>query len=153
MHLETKVIVERAPEVVWAYLGDHSNDSKWDRGVGSVRPNASTPSGVGFEFETLGTPRKGDPDGLRDRMSYRITETDPAKGCTIQLTSSDGNARYFKKAEWRFRVDPAPEGASVACAADFKMRPRYLWLAPVLFIMRRAIYRDLQCLKRTLEGD
>jgi hypothetical protein len=88
----------------------------------------------------------------RGRMSYRITETDPAKGCTIELTNSDGNGGYLKKAEWRFRVDPDPQGASITCAAHFEVRLRYLLLAPALFMMRRAIYRDLQCLKRTLEN-
>jgi Polyketide cyclase / dehydrase and lipid transport len=152
MHLESKILVHRTPQEVWDYLGDYSNVPQWDRGVGSVRSHSETPPGVGFEFDTLGKPRKDDPEGQRDRMSYRISEANPTKGCTIQLTSSDGKARYFKKSEWHFRVDPSPEGASVICAVDFKLHLRYLLLAPFLFIMRKGIDRDLQSLKSALEN-
>ena len=153
MHLEAKILVRRTPEEVWSYLGNHSNVPEWDRGVGSVRHNPDTPQGVGFEFETLGKPDGSDSGAERGRMSYRITETDAVNGCTVQLTNSDGNARYFKQAEWRFKVDPDPQGAWITCAAHFKLRLQYIMLAPAFFMMRKAIHRDLESLKRVLEND
>lgn len=152
MHLETRILVRRKPEDVWSYLSEHSNVPAWDRGVGSVRQNPDTEPGVGFEFSTFVTESGSDSKGERGKMSYRVTEADPVNGCTLQLTNSDGNARYFKGAKWRFRVDEAPEGALVTCAVLFKLRLKYMFLAPVFFLMRGAIHRDLESLKRVLEN-
>lgn len=151
MRLHSTIAVSRPPEEVWAYLGNHTNVPAWDRGVASTRANPNTPPGVGFEFDTFRDSTGSGSEAARGRMSYRVTETDPLNGCVIQLISSDGNARYFKQAEWRFNVSPAPEGASIACAAVFKLRFRYIFLAPVLFLMRNAIHRDLVSLKQALE--
>ena len=146
MHLETRIVVRHPPVDVWAYLGDLANVPKWDRGVESVRQTANH-AGAALEFETLA--RSGPQHG---RMAYRITEANPVRGCTIQLTNSDGNARYFKQAQWRFQVHPDAQGSCVTCAVDFKLRLRYLFLAPVLFTLRRAIHRDLESLKARLES-
>ena len=62
MHLETAIVIQRPPEEVWAYLGDISNVSKWDRGVSATRQTSHGPSGVGLEFDTLAHP-KGKVDG------------------------------------------------------------------------------------------
>jgi len=74
------------------------------------------------------------------------------EGATVRLTSTTGNARYFRDAAWHFRLDPVPEGTRLVCAADFTLRLRYLFLAPVLYLLRRAIKDDLERLRRVLEG-
>ena len=153
MRLESSVFVRRPPDEVWAYLGDASNVASWDRGVSRTETNSATPPGVGYEFDTFAHPRGGSEDGSWGKMSYRITETDPVRGCTVQLTSRTGNARYFKSAEWRFRVEPDSGGSRVFCAAVFRLKWRYLALAPVLLSMKKAILNDLEQLKRRLEGD
>jgi hypothetical protein len=84
-------------------------------------------------------------------MSYRIAEIGPDH-CTIQLTSSIGNARFFKRAEWHFHVVPASEGTVLTCAADFAFRLRYIILIPLFYALRSAIQGDLLNLKRVLEG-
>ena len=152
MHLQSEVVVRRSPEEVWAYLGNHANVPVWDRGVESTRPNPHTAPGIGFEFDTFRESTGSGSDADRGRMSYRITQTDPVQGCVVKLTNSDGNARYFREAEWRFKVDPAPEGAIVTCAAYFKLRLRYILLAQILFMMKSAIHRDLLFLKKALEN-
>lgn len=152
MRLDSTVVVHRSPEDVWVYLGDHNNVPAWDRGVESTRANPNTGPGVGFEFDTF---RVGDGIGSeaeRGRMSYRVTQMDRATGSVIKLINSDGNARYFKEAEWRFQVHPVPEGALIVCVVHFKLRFRYMLLAPILFAMRGAIHRDLLCLKDVLEN-
>jgi hypothetical protein len=151
MHLESSVFVRRPPEDVWWYLGDVSNVAAWDRGVSRTEVSSPTPPGIGFEFDTFAHPRGKSRDGAWGKMSYRIAETDPVRGCTIQLTSSDGNARYFKSAEWRFRVEAEPGGSRVFCAAVFSLKLRYLILAPVLITMRNAIRNDLEQLKKAIE--
>ena len=147
MHLECRILVHRPPAEVWRYLGDLANVPKWDRGVESVRQTSADNPGVGMEFETLAAsgPQQG-------RMAYRITDADPARGCTIELTNSDGNARYFKQARWNFKVHPDGQGSCVTCAVDFKLRFRYVFLAPMLLTMPRAIHRDLESLKAAIES-
>ena len=108
--------------------------------------------GVGFEFDTLGLPGKGDTDGERGKMSYRISDADQTRGCTVQLTSRDGNARFFKSAEWRFNVEPIAQGSRVQCVALFNLRFPYILLAPDFYSMRGAIRSDLENLKRVLES-
>lgn len=152
MHLEACVHIRRSPEDVWTYLGDVSNVAAWDRGVSRTEASSATPPGVGFEFETFAHSRGRSRDGAWGKMSYRITEIDPIRGCTIQLTSKSGNARYFKSAEWRFRVEPEQEGSRVFCVAAFTLRWQYLLLAPIFLSMKSAIRRDLEQLKTKLEA-
>ncbi|MGC2617910.1 MAG: SRPBCC family protein [Acidobacteriaceae bacterium] len=150
--LEASVVVHRPPDVVWAYLGRVENVASWDRGVARTEVTTPTASGVGLEFDTLAHPRSSDTSGEWGKMSYRTTKADPATGCTVQLTSTTGNARFFRSAEWRFRVEPAPEGSTVFCAAAFTLRRRYLILAPVFLGMKRAIRRDLEQLREKIEA-
>ncbi len=152
MHLRSSVHVRCTPENVWAYLGDVSNVAAWDRGVSRSEANTATPPGIGFEFETFAHARSNSRDGSWGRMSYRIAEIDPVRGCTVQLTSSTGNARYFKSAEWRFRVEPEANGSRVFCTVVFHLKWRYLVLAPIFLAMKRAICTDLEQLKAKLEN-
>lgn len=151
MQLKASVHIRRSPQDVWAYLGDVSNIAAWDRGVCRTELNPDTSPGVGFEFDTYAHPRSSSRDGAWGKMSYRISEIDPDRGCTIRLTSSNGNARYFKSAEWRFLVEPEDSGSRVYCTAAFTLKWRYLVLAPVLLFMRRAIRADLEQLRAKLE--
>jgi hypothetical protein len=150
MRLSADVLVRRSPEAVAAFMGDIRNIPRWDRGVGGVRTAAGATSGAGYTFETLGTP--GSAAGVEGgRMAYEVTEVGP-QGSTVKLTSTAGNARYFKDAAWHFRLDPAPEGTRVTCIAVFSLRARYLFLAPVLYLMRGAIKTDLEYLRREIES-
>jgi hypothetical protein len=152
MRLESKILVCRSPERIWAFLGDPANVSKWDRGVSEVVAKDGLASqGAGIEFDTLADPSKR---GLKDRgrMSYRVEDVDPAGYCTVRLTSTEGNARFFKEAEWRFHVEAALEGAWVHCAAVFTLRWQYLFMAPVLYAARKAILIDLKLLKEAIEA-
>jgi len=150
MRLRAEVIVRRTPVEVAAFLGDVRNIPVWDRGVSGVRVPTDAQPGVGFTFETLGHP--GSAPGAEDgRMAYEVAAVGP-EGSTVRLISTTGNARYFKDAAWHFRLDPVPEGTRVTCAAEFTVRLRYLFLAPVLYLLRRAIRDDLERLRRVLEA-
>jgi hypothetical protein len=143
MRLESKILIHRTPDEVWKFLGDPANVSKWDRGVSEIDyKDSATPLGPGYEFDTLAHP---DRRGLKDRgrMSYRIKNVDPAGYCTVQLISSDGNARFFKSAEWRFHVEASTEGSWVHCAAVFLLRWQYLFMAPLLYANGKTILFDL----------
>jgi hypothetical protein len=152
MLLETNVVIRRSPEEVWAYLGDVDNVAQWDRGVAGVEVTSPNAPGIGFEFATLARSSRTAVDKDWGRMSYRITDTDPARGCTVQLTSTSGNARFFKNAEWRFRVVSDPAGSKAFCAAYFKLRFPWQILAPMFLSMKRAIHADLESLRRRIES-
>ena len=153
MHLESSIVIRRTPEQVGAFLGNVANVSKWDRGVAATRQTSEGDPGVGLEFDTLGYSKPGADEVKSGRMSYRITKADPVEGCTVELTNRDGNARFFKKASWHFRIEPAPEGCRLICSADFVLRFRYFILGPILYAKRSAIQFDLQGLKRAVEED
>jgi uncharacterized protein YndB with AHSA1/START domain len=152
MHLEASVHIRRSPQDVWAYLGDVSNIAVWDRGVSRTEASSSTPPGVGFEFDTFAHSRGNSLDGTWGKMSYRIADIDPERGCTIQLISTTGNARYFKSAEWRFRVEAEQDGSRVFCIAAFTLKWQYLLLAPLFLAMKKAIRTDLDQLRAKLES-
>lgn len=152
MVLETSIVIRRAPDEVWTYLGDLNNVALWDRGVESTEIKSVTAPGTGLEFDTLARSPRTAMEKDWGRMSYRVTDIDPVRGCTIQLTSKTGNARFFKNAEWRFRVEPDMLGSRVFCAAHFRLRFPWQILAPVFFFTRNAIRRDLESLRRQLEG-
>jgi len=152
MHLESQIVISRTPEQVSTFLGDISNVAKWDRGV-SVTRQTSTPqtgNGIGLEFDTVGHGGNPDDPNARGQMFYRLAEVGPNHS-VVELTSSKGNTRFFKEARWTFRLQPDPHGTLVVCEADFKLRSRYILLAPVFYGMNDAIHKDLENLKKVLE--
>src|SRR5581483_1852425 len=155
MHLESSILIERPPDRVWAYLADVSNLAKWDRGVAHVSQGPGGVTGVGSKFDTIAnTDAPADDGSASGRMSYRVTEVDAQRQrCTVELTSRDGNARYFKTASWTMRTAQAEGGTLLTCSVVFAMRLRWLVLAPVLWLMRSAIRRDLIALKHEVEAD
>jgi hypothetical protein len=151
MELKSSILIHRTPEQVWKFLGDPANVAKWDRGVADVEETSFQPRNLGYEFNTVAHSKFNLPD--RGRMSYRIKETDPAaERSIVELTSHTGNARFFRSAEWRFDVQPAVEGDSLTCSAVFSLRWNYLFLAPVLYLGRKQIMIDLECLKLAVES-
>jgi carbon monoxide dehydrogenase subunit G len=151
MRLESTIVIRRKSEEVWRFLTEPSNLAKWDRGVAMVEmSDANAPSGVGLEFTTVGHAGSSQDRG---RMTYRVKEADPVqKDYRVELTSRTGNARFFSAAQWHTRVEDAPEGSRVMCSTEFRLRVRYLLLAPVLYLMKSRIYRDLVSLKSSLEN-
>ena len=152
MHFEGSIAIRRPPGQVWKFLGDISNISAWDRGVARAEPIGLSQPGVGFEFETFAHPKGGDTSGEWGKMSYRIAEIDPERGCAIELTSKTGNARFVRSGIWRFRTEETPEGSRVFSEVQFELCAPYLFLAPLFFLVaRRAMRKDLESLKRVLE--
>jgi hypothetical protein len=152
VQLHSSILIHRTPEQVWSFLGDPANVPKWDRGVAGVEENQSQPIGVGYEFKTVAHDRLNLSD--QGRMTYRIKESNPAAGrCIVELASTTGNARFFKTAEWRFDVRAASEGSALKCTAAFTLRWNYLFLGPMLYLGRKQIMIDLECLKQAIESD
>ena len=151
--LKSQILIRRSPEQIARFLGDLNNVSRWDRGVSGVRvPREQDPS-AGIRFETLGHPGKDGRSAERGRMAYRVAEVTPDGRCRVELTSRDGNARFFRRAEWLFHLEPAAEGTILHCAASFELRRRWLLLAPVFYFTSRAIGADLEHLRQVLESE
>jgi uncharacterized protein YndB with AHSA1/START domain len=150
VRLETEIVIDRQPEQVWQYLKTVSNISKWDRGVARTQMTQDNPEyGVGTEFDTYAR-KDGDDWG---RMSYRVASVG-TDSCTVQLTSSDGNAKFFKEAWWTFKTRPHRQGTLLTCIADFTLRLPYIFLAPILYMKKDAtIGGDLESLKRAIESE
>lgn len=149
MHLESSILIGRKPEDVWRFLGSVENISAWDRGVKRTRTTQpASGNSVGLEFDTFA---KGDESDW-GKMSYRVTESG-TDSYRVQLTSSTGNARYFKQASWTFKSRPHPGGTTLLCSVDFVTRLRYFFLAPLLYLNRSALAIDLESLKRAIEND
>ncbi|MGH9623118.1 MAG: SRPBCC family protein [Bryobacteraceae bacterium] len=152
MQLSSDIVINKSREEVWSFLAEPRNIAKWDRGVKAVEIDNATLSGEGLEFTTVGCDASAPNQG---RMTYRIGQPDQEADSRVDLTSREGNARYFKSAYWSFRVLESERGpdktSRIECFVHFDLRPRYLWLAPVLFFMKGAIKRDLIGLKRVLE--
>lgn len=147
MHLEQSILIHRTPEEVWAFLGSVTNIAKWDRGVERTRTTVATNENpVGLEFDTFAGAGESD----KGKMSYRIARVGE-NSCTVDLTSSTGNARYFKQASWTFKTLPESEGTRLLCFVDFVTRPLYFFLAPLLYAKRSAISVDLEELKQAIE--
>jgi len=147
MHLESQIVINREPADVWRFFCCVENVAKWDRGVVRTITTTATPGGVGTEFSTFA---RADSDW--GKMSYRIVESGPDY-CKLQLTSRDGNARFFRNGCWTSRTEPHPEGTLVKCCVDFSLQFRYLFLAPLLYVKRSAIFTDLEFLKRAIESE
>lgn len=147
MRLQSSIVIEKKPEEVWALLGPIENIAKWDRGVArAAAVKQSADGGIGTEFSTYGDGR-GPHAG---QMDYRIVEAQEDR-CKIQLTSSGGNARFFKTAYWLFQTEPDPRGTLLHCITEFKLNLRWAFLAPILYWKRSALDVDLGYLKRFIE--
>src|SRR5512140_2595842 len=118
MHLESQIVIRRSPDEVGRFLGDVSNISKWDRGVAEASPRSEGPLEVGSEFETRAPDDHAGRKSDGGRMAYRLAEVGKDH-CKVQLTNSDGNARFFKNAAWTFRAEPSEEGTLLTCSVDF----------------------------------
>lgn len=110
MRLTSQVVIRRTPEQVWSILADPFRVPQWDRGVAAVELSSPEAYGPGFEFSTLARKRRPHRQPDWGRMSYRVVESGEDR-CTLALTSSSGNARFFRTACWHFRVEPLPEGS------------------------------------------
>jgi hypothetical protein len=149
MRLESSIVISRSPEEIGQFLGDIENIQKWDRGVGSAKAVAGSP-GVGFEFETFGPADWDQRKAEKARMAYRIVRAD-ASGCTVALTNSDGNARFFKDALWHFRLSPVSGGTLLTCCAEFRLKLLYSFLGPLLYLKKDAILMDLKQLRDAID--
>jgi hypothetical protein len=145
MHLESHIIVKETSKQVWDLFNNPYFLVKWDRSVEQIIPTSVKPTGaVGFTFDTIAPKKRGQKEGLR--MSYRIIEHIPDYQTKIQLEQSN----MFKEAIWTMRVEPMISGTLITCLADLKVKPKYFFMVPVLYLNKKALLTDLEYLKKAI---
>ncbi len=146
MHLVSDILVERGVEQVWAFFEDIENLPRWDRSVDRVEQLTPGPLTVGSRFDTIAPARGGAASGTR--LHYVVAEVNPPRSHTAALVDSP----MFAEATWTMEFAPVVGGTVITCHARFRTRLWYAFLAPVLWLNRGAILRDLEYLKRTIEA-
>lgn len=146
MHLSSQIEVNRLPHQVWDFFEDLSNLARWDRSVEQVVSMTPGPGRVGSRFDTI-APRRRFSRRPGIRMKYVVTEATRGQMHRSELLDSP----TFKDAAWVMRLTSSARGTLVSCDAIFTLRHRYAFLAPVLWLNRGAILRDLQYMKATIE--
>ena len=145
MHLEASIIVPQPPNQVWDLFNDPYFLVKWDRSVEQIIPTSKKLAGaVGYTFDTIAPLKKGQKKALR--MSYSIIEFVPDYHTKIQLE----NSPIFNEAIWTMRVEPETGGTLITCLVDLRVKLKYFFMAPVLYLSRKAISTDLHYLKQAI---
>lgn len=92
--VEMSVIIDRPAEVVWKFMIDPSNNSKWDPSVLEAKQTSAGPIGVGTTFQLI-----------RSRFpkihNFRIIEYEPPKKAIMESTSGPvkGSTQQFSLEE------------------------------------------------------
>ena len=138
MHLQSKILAEQSIDQVKSFFYEPSSLAKWDKSVAEMIPTAATENAVGSTFDTIS------PTGMR--MNYEVIELND-RSVTIQLN----NSKMFKKAIWHFEFEPVGEKTLVSCHVYFTMMLKYAFLYPVLYLNKKALFRDLKFFKAELD--
>ncbi len=141
MHLQSKILVEQNIEQVTAFFYEPSSLAKWDRSVAEMIPTSSAENAVGSTFDTIA------PSGMK--MNYEIIEFNSGRSVKIQLN----NSKIFRKAIWHFEFEPIGKKTQVTCHVYFTTMLKYAIMYPVLYLNKRALFRDLSFFKEVLNED
>jgi len=98
---------------------------------------------LGYTFDTIG-PCKTWFNQRRYATHYEIIEFEPRKQVKIALKDS----RPSRKQSGKWSLKLHPEGTQVACHVVFTPWLRYLFLVPLMWVNRRAIFPRLRLFKR-----
>jgi uncharacterized membrane protein len=141
--VEKSIGINRAAEVVFAYVSDHTNAPSWQRGLLEVRRATEGPIGVGTRHTLVRTFM-----GRRMEAGNEFTEYEPNRRVAFKITSSSvaGEGSYV--------VEQAGSG-SARLTARIEMQPSGLMrLAEPLMAasLRREVEANLIDLKGLLEA-
>ncbi len=134
MHLHSQIVVPQSIEVVTGFFYAPSSLAKWDRSVKDMIPGEVLPNGAGATFETIA------PSGMK--MRYQVVEFNSANSVKIKLLES----KMFRDAIWHFEFEKVGDGTRIVCHIYYSLKPLYWFLAPVLFLNKGALLRDLRFL-------
>ncbi len=141
--VETSIAIDRPAEDVFAFVSDHTNAPRWQRGLLEVRRANDSPIGVGTRHTFVRTFM-----GRRLEASNEFTRYEPSRLVAFNATSNwlPGQGSYV--------VEPTGR-ASARLIARVELRPSGLFrLAGSLMAaaLRREVEANLSDLKGLLEA-
>jgi uncharacterized membrane protein len=143
--ITNSIVVERAPDEVFAYLDDLEAHREWQDGIESIKVVTDGPTHVGTEVEE--TRVVG--GGQKVAMRWRVTEHDPA----TRRSAFDTIEGKMMLPSGVISVAPAGEHSEVTFSMDMNPVGFGKVLAP---LMKRSVTKevegDLARLKARLEG-
>jgi len=143
-HMAGEVFIDRPPDQVRAFFADANSLVLWDRSVSKVISNSSDPLGVGARFTTIG-PFRGGREGKRSEYQVVAVAGDESRAELV-------NSSIFKSAVWTMRLAAKGNGTMVECEMDMSTDLLRTPIGLLLKLSEKAIFADLQFLKRAIEN-
>lgn len=143
IHVKHSVLIHRPVEMVWVFMSDITNATRWDRGIVEARQTSPGPLGVGATLETVKLWF-----GQRRRLTYRIVEWEANR-----VIAFEAHGGPFERAIGRYSMVPTESGAQLT--GDMQAWPRGIFrlLGPLIAHMGASDNRaDLANVQRILEA-
>lgn len=148
--MECEVTVHAPPALVFARATDLGSFGQWMQGFVRIEPLTPGPAGVGASWREV---RKM--YGREAGEVFEVTAWDPPRSFTLFV---DGTKGSMRRGEMRFSHSFEPLGDGTATRLRLAGEVTGLGCAGVLFgwamkgMFRKAIQKDLEALKRWIEG-
>jgi hypothetical protein len=141
IHIELSVVIQRPPEIVWAFLMDISTAALWQTGVMNVTASRGMDVGSIITFTSVGL-------GREFQLSATVTENN---GSTRFSAMNNRGAIWFTST---YELESVPEGTRVWLKHILDVHVAFKLAEPVLQSMAESRYEaDLANLKILLESD
>lgn len=140
MRFTSAITVPQNRAIVWDFLSNPNNSSKWDKSIKEVVLPETGFTGQGCKVETIA------PNGLR--QSFIVDDFEPPVFFKFKLLSSS----MFKKADLSFLLEVVEGGTSIVHTINIELRPSRFLLYPLLLLtQKKALARDMNYLKEALQ--
>jgi uncharacterized membrane protein len=141
--VETKVLIERPSDEVFAYISNFENNPKWQSGQLEARFTSEEPLGVGSTYDQVAKFL-----GRRIVSTFEVLEYEPNRKVKASSTSGSFPITFTRMAE------PRGEGAEVTAIIEGDASGFFKLAEPLLKRMvQSSVDADYQNLKRILESD
>ncbi len=141
--VETKVLIERPSDEVFAYISNFENNPKWQSGQLEARFTSEGPLGVGSTYDQVAKFL-----GRRIVSTFEVLEYEPNRKVKASSTSGSFPITFTRMAE------PRGEGAEVTAIIEGDASGFFKLAEPLLKRMvQSSVDADYQNLKRILESD
>ena len=131
MRLETRVMIERSPEEVWAFVAELRNDPNWCDKVDSVEQVAGDGPGLNASYRVLHRPvrmRRAKELAVivehfepPRRLRLREEDSDAVFAVTYELVKTDGGTNLTQVDEIQWKVPfPGPQIGGLMVRRDIQ---------------------------------
>lgn len=133
-------MVKQPVELVWEFLANPLNSSKWDKSVARVILPESGFTGKDCVVETVS------PSGMQ--QSFVVTEFQAPNFFKFQLLKST----MFKDADLSFTIEKVVDGTGITHEINIKLFFHTFFLYPILLLtQKKALSKDMEYLRKALD--